>query len=132
MDGFGFGGSHEVEDGTARPAVRKKRRGEAKESNVDTGFANNLFFRVWSVAASHPSQVLHSASNSGEGVSEVEIAVQSKTASRAMRPEMVVGDCFEAKLSVKAREVASVPPRKEPYIKRGRWINFGREVWERP
>jgi hypothetical protein len=31
-----------------------------------------------------------------------------------MRPEMVVGSCFEAKLSVKAREVARVPPRKEP------------------
>jgi hypothetical protein len=113
-------GRSQGEVGTARLAVRKNRSGEAKESNVDAGFANNLFFRAWSVVESHPFQVLLSVSNSDKGVSEVEIAVQSKTASRAMNPDIVAGSCFEAKLSVKAREVARVPPRKEPYIRRGR------------
>jgi len=117
-------GRPQGEVGTARPAVRKNRSGEAKESNVDAGVRNNLFFRPWRVVASHPSSqtclLSHTSSVSGggwvdsEGVSVVEIDVQSKTASRAMRPEMVVGSCFEAKLSVKAREVARVPPRKEP------------------
>jgi hypothetical protein len=120
----GVGRSQEEEDGTARPAVRKNRRGEAKESNVDAGVLNKLLFRGWRVVASHPSSqaclLCHPSSVSGggwvdsEGVSEVEMAVQSKIASRTMRPEIVVGTCFEAKLSVKAREVARVPPRKEP------------------
>ena len=76
------------------------------------------------MVASHPSSkarlLCHLPSDSSrdwddsEGVSETEIDVQSKTASRAMSPEIVVGTCFEAKLSVRAREVARVPPRKEP------------------
>jgi hypothetical protein len=118
--------SQELEVGTAIPAVLKKSSGEAKESNVDNGAVKSLSFRKCSVGASqvfsHPALGEDDEEVDGEGV---EIEVQSKIASRAISPEMVVGSCFEGKLSVRAREVARVPPRKEPYIRRGRWIWFG-------
>lgn len=41
----------------------------------------------------------------------VVISVQLRIAFLAMTPEMTVGSLFETKDSVRAREVASVPPR---------------------
>lgn len=51
--------------------------------------------------------------------------VQSKTAFLVMRPMIFVGRERDVKFSVKAREVARVPPRKDPYIRMGRWIGRG-------
>jgi hypothetical protein len=46
---------------------------------------------------------------------EVATPVQSYTPSLTIRPAMLYGTFFEALHSVNARDVASVPPRCEPY-----------------
>lgn len=48
----------------------------------------------------------------GEG--EVTISVQLKTAFFVIKPTIFVGRERDVKFSVRAKEVASVPPRKEP------------------
>lgn len=41
--------------GMARPEVRKKRAGEAKESNADAGEEKSRVFSEWRVFESHPA-----------------------------------------------------------------------------
>lgn len=98
--------------GTVIPAVLKNSAGEAKESNAPPGSRNNLPFKKRNFAAFHTSSSKvgdEDAGGGGEG--DVAMEVQSYTPSLEMRPAMRVGRFLEAKDSVSARLVASVPPR---------------------
>ena len=114
-----------------RPAVRKNCVGEAKESNAEAGLAKRWDLRPWRVWISHvgedqissacsdPGSSKRSSSSASLGYGEVATSVQSKMAFLVNSPAILVGSDLEAKLSVRASEVASVPPRNEPYISIG-------------
>jgi len=97
--------------GTLSPAVRKKSTGEMKESNVLAGPVNSFSFMECRAFSSHSSSGFSFDEEVVEGWREVPILVQSKIPFLTMRPAIRCGSCFDTKDSVRAREVASVPPR---------------------
>ncbi len=108
--------------GMTRPAVRKNRFGEAKPSNAEAGVVKRWAFRACRVVISQACrwtscsmlEYLLLRLVGGVGGRDVATSVQSKMASLVIRPAIRVGRDLEAKLSVRAREVAIVPPRNEP------------------
>lgn len=114
--------------GMCRPEVRKKRVGEAKGSNVDSGEVKRVVFRALRVGDVHvaaptvfispssPDSDSDSDDESDEVVenSEVVKTEKSNTPSLTISPLILTGLVLEVRDSVKAREVANVPPKKEP------------------
>lgn len=96
--------------GTFRPAVRKKRVGEAKASNVLAGFVNSFSLSLCKEFSSHSIPEM-SFDRVVSGGSDVPIPLQSKTPFFTISPAIRTGSCFDANDSVSASEVASVPPR---------------------
>lgn len=99
-----------------KPGERKKRRGEAKGSKALAGDGKSLVLRVWRVLVPHISLPFGFVDGSlGLGGRDVAIWVQSKIALRMMAPSMETPTpTGRVCVSVKERELASVPPRKEP------------------
>jgi hypothetical protein len=64
----------------------------------------------------------HEVDDGVEDGREVATEVQSKIPSRTISPAMLTGTLLESRHSVKARDVASVPPRWEPYSINGRVV----------
>ena len=111
--------------------MRKKSAGEAKASNAEEGWVKRSFFRRCRVRSVHGAAKTSCSEiawlmeeNDGVvdgegievviGVREAATPVQSKIPSRTISPAIGNGSFLEERLSVRAREVASVPPRWEP------------------
>lgn len=76
------------------------------------GFVNNFSFKVWRVFSCQWNSSSPAGFEGGdEEGREVPIPVQSKMAFLAIRPAIRRGVCLVLKDSVRARVVASVPPR---------------------
>lgn len=101
-------------EGMERPGERKKRRGEAKGSKALAGDGKRCVLRAWRLLISHMSLSLVMVAGSiGDGGRDVAAAVQSKTPFRTMVP-LIEEPTGRVRVSVREREVARVPPRKEP------------------
>jgi len=109
----------------ARPGVRKKRSGEAKVSCVCAGVTKRVLSSRVDGGSVSRVEGLEFASGGGVGVGEegccedasdgVEAReAKSKMAFWAMRPVILKGMFRVSLHSVRAREVARVPPRCEP------------------
>jgi len=109
-EGVGGGSVPGQNLGTFRPAVRKKRVGEAKASKVLAGFVKSFPFREWRVCSSHDSTVF-SLNGVFSGGSEVPMPLQLNIPFFTISPAIRTGSCFDVNDSVSASEVASVPPR---------------------
>lgn len=66
-------------------------------------------------------------SDGGDSVGrDIAMPVQSRTPSLTITPAILKGTYLESRHSVNASEVASVPPRYEPYVINGRVVIFER------
>lgn len=101
--------------------MRKKSVGEAKGSNAEAGEVKRCCSRECRAWVVHVEfgfvscfEVGDGDGDEREGIGEVTMSVQSNTAFFVTNPTIFVSWDREEMFSVSAREVASVPPRKEP------------------